>query len=104
VTMQIVRITLTRALPGNRPRVVDAFKAYIPHVRDELQTLAYTVSLDDNNADQLWLFQHYSDSAAFDEHVQSPAHAAFLEDMLPLVVHPNPIQRIPCHVALTLEK
>jgi quinol monooxygenase YgiN len=69
----IAKIT---AQPGKRAEVLAGMASMLTHVESEPGTLVYTLAEDQADADVVWVYEEYTDQAAFESHSTSDAMKA----------------------------
>ena len=81
-------------LPGSRPAVLDALHTYADRLTEEPGTELFTVSIDPNDQDVVWLHEWFRDEEAVEAHRAAPAFAELLTAMSELINGPAGILRI----------
>jgi len=77
-TSSLIRLTCK---PGMRPALLDVLNNYVDRLGEEPGTEIYTVSIDPDNDDLVWMYEVFASEDAQREHMQSAA----LAEMLPLM-------------------
>ncbi len=78
----LVRLT---AAPGRRLALLDHVNTYADGLREEPGTEVFMVSLDPDNADNVWLFEVFRDEEAEHAHRAAPGFAQMLGSMADLL-------------------
>ncbi len=90
-TAALVRLTCK---PGMRPALLDVLNKYVDRLDEEPGTEFYTLSIDPDSDNLVWLYQVYANEEAQLEHQQSPALAELIPGMQELLNEPPAILRM----------
>lgn len=91
----LIRLTCKE---GMRPALLDVLNAYTDSLADEPGTEMFMLSLDPDDANNVWLYEIFRDERAADEHRQSPGFSRLMKDMpdvlaaQPAVLRMNPLR------------
>jgi len=97
-TAALVRLTCK---PGMRPALLDLFNNYMDRLGEEPGTEMYTLSIDPDSDNLVWLYQVFANDEAQLEHQQAPALADVIPAMQNLLDGPPAILRMsPLRLAL----
>ncbi|MEI7452971.1 MAG: antibiotic biosynthesis monooxygenase [Actinomycetes bacterium] len=87
----LVRLTCK---PGMRPALLEVLNKYVDRLDEEPGTEFYTLSIDPDSDNLVWLYQVYANDEAQVEHQQAPALAELLPAMQDLLNEPPAILRM----------
>jgi quinol monooxygenase YgiN len=90
-TAALVRLTCKQ---GMRPALLDVLNKYVDRLDEEPGTEFYTLSIDPDSDNLVWLYQVYANEEAQLEHQQSPALAELIPGMQELLNEPPAILRM----------
>lgn len=87
--MHIVRYATCTARPGNETTVTRLIKNMAAEARQEPGTLLFEVSTFADNPRRFFIYQVYTDQAAFDAHISAPYSAVFTAALNELIEEPR---------------
>jgi quinol monooxygenase YgiN len=90
-TASLIRLTCKSGL---RPALLDVLNNYLDRLGEEPGTEIFTLSIDPDNEDLVWMYEVFASEDAQREHMQSPAVADMLPPMQELLDGPPAVLRM----------
>ena len=81
LTGRVGLVVRLQAQPGGRAAVLDALHRYADDLDEEPGTQMFTISIDPDNADLVWLGEWFADAEAHRAHQSSGAFARLMDEL-----------------------
>lgn len=92
-TVRHAVIAEVRVTPGRRDELLAALEPILVEVEHEHDTIAYAVHTDVDDPDTIWIYEQYTDRAAFDRHRASDTFDAVVRAIAGFVAEGTSIRQ-----------